>query len=442
MTDRRHIDPRNRLSEGVNRKRLVQEGKRAVAPTAVWLLGGVVTLVALGFLIINISNVFGRSTYDVRFTASTAFGVFEGFDDVRFRGVPAGTISKIERDGDKIVLVARIREKYGPIYKDASAQLRPITPLNDVYLDITDPGTPSAGKADPKVALPQDQLETSVSVPDVLDGLTLDARVGAYRLLDNLGNGLDDGGVKLRQAFVALAPLVTQAGQLADQVAHREQVTRRLVHNTSVLLDELGSRDTQLKRLVTSGAATLGTLQEGSADLDATLREIGPTFATLRSSLASVRGVVDDVDDGVQSLYPVADRLPQGMESVRRLSAALEPALASLQRPAREFPRWLKAVEVLSNPASRIGTSLLNGQIPPYARLTQNLIDCEPDVRGFWNWNTSLTKFGDALGPAPRGNLAFGLPAASTETVRQPPPNCVQGPPTIGGRPVQPEDLH
>ena len=39
----------------------------------------------------------GRKTYEVRFKVDNVFGIFEGFDDVRFRGVPAGTIEKIEQ---------------------------------------------------------------------------------------------------------------------------------------------------------------------------------------------------------------------------------------------------------------------------------------------------------------------------------------------------------
>src|SRR5207247_8395701 len=107
-----------------------------------------------------------------------------------------------------------------------------------------------------------------VTVPDVLDTLGTDQRVAANQLLDQLGNGMADGGVRLRRAFVAVVPFLQQAGELTRQIAVREGATKRLISNTAVLTTELGRRERILKRLVASGAATLGTLQQGSGDLD------------------------------------------------------------------------------------------------------------------------------------------------------------------------------
>ena len=53
-----------------------------------------VMFVIFAFLLTHISKTFGHGTYEVRFASRSAFGIFEGFDAVRFRGVEAGTISK------------------------------------------------------------------------------------------------------------------------------------------------------------------------------------------------------------------------------------------------------------------------------------------------------------------------------------------------------------
>ena len=351
------LDPRERITEGVTRERLKMEAKRSAFPSLFFFGGIVVTLAIVAFLLANISETFGHKTYQVRLAVANDYGVFEGFDDVRFRGVPAGTITKVERRGSRLVLLAELQEKYGPIYRDARAEIRPITPLNDVYLDIVDPGSPEAGKADADQPLDESQTATSVSVPEVLDALGPDERVGVYRLLDQLGNGMDDGGVRLRRAFALLAPFLEEAGDLARQVAAREHATKRLIHNTAVLTTELGRREEDLKRLVETGAATLGTLHDGSADLDATLGELGPTFSELRASLASVRVVLADVDRGVTSLYPVAERLPQGLSSVRALNATLGPAVRNLRPAVRRLVPLARALR----PASREPRRQLHG---------------------------------------------------------------------------------
>ena len=231
--------------------------------------------------------------------------------------MPAGTIEAVQRDGTQLVILARIRSQYGPVYRNARAEVRPITPLNDVYLDITDPGTPSAGRAVAGQPLPQSQTTTSVTVPDVLDGLTSDARQNAYRLLDNLGNGLSDGGLKLRQAFVQLGPFLQDAGTLTRAVALHQTETEDLIHDAAVLTATLATRQAQLKRLVATGAATFGTLQQSSGDLNATLTQLAPTVEQLNSTLVSVRSVLGTVNGGLTRLIPVANELPGGLHDLR-----------------------------------------------------------------------------------------------------------------------------
>jgi virulence factor Mce-like protein len=436
------IDPRDRLTEGVTRERLKMEAKRSLRPTIFFGVGLLVALAIGVFLLTHISKTFGHETYEVRFQAPTAFGIFEGFDDVRFRGVPAGTITKVERNGTQLVIVAKLRTKYGPIYKDARAEIRPITPLNDVYLDVVDPGTPKAGKAESDKPLPQSQTKAAVTVPEVLDTLQPPEREAFTALLDQLGNGMDDGGVRLQRAFVAVVPFLEAAGTLTHQIALRKKATKRLIHNTAVLTGELGRRETELKRLVATGAATLGTLQEGSSDFDATLAELGPTFTELRSSLAAVRGVVDDVDSGLRSLYPVADDLPQSLASVRSLNKDLRPAITALEEPLTDtFNEWSIA---LGNVTDQAWPALqaLQREVPTVNRLTKDLVDCEKGVIGFFQWNASLSKFGDKNGPIPRGNVALGAPAIGLpgEPLRDPERACTPGFPARGV--PQEKDLH
>ncbi len=421
------LKPRERINDGISMARLRMEGTRAVLPTFVLVGGGLVTLAILAFLLTNISATFGRKTYELRFAVSSSFGVFPGFDDVRFRGVPAGTIAKVERRGEQLVLVAKIRSGYGPIFRNARAELRPITPLNDMYLDIVDPGTPRAGELTGAVPLPAARTAVSVTVPEVLDTLNADQRVAAAQLLDNLGNGMADGGMKLRAAFVELVPFLREAGAVSREIATRQEATTRLVHNTAVLTTELAQRETELRRLVATGSSTLKTLQDGRGDLDATLTELGPTVTELRTTLANVRGVLGDVDRGVTGLYPVADRLSGGLAAVRTLNADLGPAATGLQPPVQALRNWLGAARPASENVAAIGRGLLP-QVPTVDRLSKNLVSCEKGIIGFFQWDASLAKWGDATAPVPRGNVAVGVPSASTtQPLRAPADSCTPG---------------
>jgi len=168
---------------------------------------------------------------------------------------------------------------------------------------------------------------------------------------------------------------------------------------------------------------------------------IGPTFTELRSSLASVRGVIDTVDTGVSSLYPVADRVQAALTSLRSLNASLSPAVAALQHPVSSLVPWVGQLNQVSDRLQPIATALLP-QVPTVDRLAQRLVDCQKGVIGFFQWDTSLTKFGDQNGPEPRGNLAFGVPAIGLpgEPLRTPERGCTPGLP-VRGVPT-PGDLH
>lgn len=434
-------DPRARRSSGVSRRRLAQEASRS-APHLVTILVGVALLLAIGtWFVVNISQTFGRSTYDVRFAVNNAFGIFAGADEVRYRGVPAGTIEAVERHGTQLVILARIRSRYGPVYRNARAELRPITPLNDVYLDIVNPGTPSAGRAVAEKPLSQSQTATDVTVPDVLDGLTSDARRSAYRLLDNLGNGLTDGGgLKLRQAFVQLGPFIKQAGALTHEIAVHQTDTEQLVHDATLLTATLATRQAQLKRLVATGAATFGAVQQSSGDLNSTLAQLAPTVQQLNATLTSVHSVLGTVDHGLASLIPVAGELPRGLRDLRSLAAVLGPAATRLTPAARAITPFVQRVRDLLGPAGQITAGLLP-QTPVINRTTTDLVNCKTGVSDFFQWNASLTKMGDTTGgPVPRGNLAFGIPSPSTNLVRDPVRSCTPGMPERYV--IQPGDEH
>ncbi len=441
MSDNK-VNPRDRISSGVSKQRLQTEAKRSLGGFIIFLAGLALALVITVVIALNINPSFGKSQRTVRFEIDNVFGIFEGFDEVRYRGEPAGTIKEIDRDVPQPILVLSIDEDVGPIYKDAVAELRPITPLNDVFLDIVDPGTEAAGEADPNVPLPVEQTSTNVTVPDVLDAFQPDVQRNFRTLLDQLGNGTEDGGVKLRRDFVELAPFLSAAGDLTKQIAIRKDATKRLIHNTGVLTRELARRENDLRRLLVTGSATFATLQDGSSDLDATLRELAPTFTELRTTLGAVDGVVDDVDTGLTSLYPIAERLPHSLVSIRRVNSALSPAVRQLGEPILKGAHWLR---VLKPVARNLNLSFrkLGRQAPTLNHLVDDLVACEAPIIGFFQWNSSLTKFGDVHAPVPRGNLAaappnVGLPG---EVIRTPFQGCTRGP-TIGGRPAEPGDQH
>jgi phospholipid/cholesterol/gamma-HCH transport system substrate-binding protein len=436
------IDVRDRRTERINRARLELELRRSLRPTTVVVLGLLVGLAAAAYIGVHVSRTLFAGTYEVRFAVDDATGVVAGLNEVRLKGVPVGTITRVDSVGGRPVLTAQVKKKYGPVYRDARAQLRPNTALQDMYLDIVDRGTPAARRADAAHPLAETQTATAVHIDDVLNVFRAGERDRLRTLLDNLGNGMRDRGATLRTAFVQVVPFLRVAGRISEQLARREAMTRRLVHNTAVLTSDLARRDGTLRTLVHDGAATLSTLQAGSHDLDATLRALPPTLATMDASFSSVRGVLGDVDGAVRALYPVAGRLPRSLASLRALNAAAAPAVHDLRAPVGRLVPFARAVVPVSAGLEQ-AVQALAPQTGTIDHVTGDLAACKKGVQGFFQWNASMSKFGDVRGPIPRGNVVFGgqsggIASAPDEFA---PKACTAGRP-IGGRVPGPSDEH
>ena len=428
------MDVRRRRTDKINRARVELELRRGARPALVVAVFIALGLACAGYILKNVAPNALSSTSKVSFAVDDVTAVQPGINEVRFKGVPVGTIDEIDVVGDQPVLRVSIRDEYGEIYRDARAQLRPNTALQDIYLDIVDRGTAEAGVADPDEPLAPSQTELPVNIADVLNMFAPSQRVRLGTLLDDLGNGLDDRGKALRDIFVTVVPFVDSAGRIARQLADREPQVRRLVSNTATLTRELGRREEQLRTLLREGSATLATLQQGSPDLAATLDALPGALRGIDTSFAATRGVLDDVDGALTALRPVTDELPESLDGLLRLGKDLAPAVAALREPVAELVPLARALRPLAADLD-VAVGALAPQIDTVDKVTRELAGCKTGVQGFFQWNASISKFGDSRGPIPRGNVVVG--AQSSSLLNDPgeyaPQACTPGR-VIGGR--------
>ncbi len=401
-----------RLTDRMSRARLQIELRRSLGPLAILAVGAAIGLFCWGVIAANVGRGALTSTYDVRLAVHDATAVTPGRNDVRIHGVKVGTVTGVELVDGRPTLTLRIDTKDGRIYRDAQAALRPNTALQDMYVDIVDRGHRAAGVATAKTTLPADQTRVSQNVANVLQTFEPDVRRSLATTLDNLGAGLDDHGDDLRAAFVAIAPTLRTLGSLTHELAVRSDLTKRLVSNLSSLTGELGTRDSALRRVVEAGGATLKTLQDGSTDLDRTLRALPGTLTQLGSTEVALRGVLGDTDTAVRSLYPVADRLPTALRSLRRLTTDARPAVAALQEPVRRLTPLSDALRPLARDAS--GTvDALAPQVGAIDHITTTVGDCTLAIYGFFQWTASITKYDDGRGVFPRGDAVLNTASAT-----------------------------
>lgn len=435
------VDPRDRLTGRVNRERFKLEVERSVRPAIVVLVALAVGLVLAAWTVSNVSRSALSDTYEVAFEVADATAVRPNLNDVRIKGIPVGTVTKVEIVDDRPIVTAKVQDRYGRLYRDARVQLRPNTALQDMYLDVVDRGTRAAGELELDEPLPRAQVQMPVNVSDVLNVFQPSQRLRLRTLLDELGNGLEDRGAALRSVFVETVPLLEAAGRVSRQLADREPVVRRLVRDTATLTAELGQRDEQLRTLVREGSSTLTALSERSGDLESTIDELPPSIRTIDTSFTAVAGVLGDVDRAVAALRPVAKALPAALDGLDGLSGDAAPAIAALRAPVRDLVPFALSVKPLT---ADLDTAIarLRPQVDTIDHTTAVAVKCKKGVQNFFQWNASISKYGDSRGPVPRGNVV--LSAASSGLVNDPQgyaPEACSGGEVAGGRPVTRKDM-
>lgn len=428
------IQIRQRVTSGVTRERLRQEGRRSLRPLAVSVVGFLVGLLSIGWVFAQIAKYSGAGVpvltakNEVRFAVDRATGVVPGRQEARISGLVVGRITDAQLENGQAVVTVAIQDKYGEVYRDAQAELRPATALNEIYLDITDRGSRESGVADPDEPIPAENTETTEEIGDILNTFDGDTRERLRGLLSDFGSGLDGRGDDLNAAFVELVPFVRSAHRLTRELAEREGKTRRLVRNASLLTAELGRRQRDVRTVAQEGAAVLNELADRSGDLGATIEGLPPTLSEADATLAAVSGVLPSVDTALVSLDPVADRLPAGVTALDRLSRVGTPAVRAL-RPSLRRLRPLARALVPATRSADVAVRELLPQTGAIDKTTGTLVSCRITIDSFFQNTMSLFKFGDAGGASPRGEAVAGGEAggANADPTVSTNPSCAPG---------------
>jgi ABC-type transporter Mla subunit MlaD len=325
--------------------------------------------------------------------------------------VPVGNISAVSLDHGRAVLTAQIKRKYAPLYRDARLRLRPSTPLQDMYLDVVDRGTPAAGKLPDHGLLDASRTRTPVNLGQVVDLFDADVRPRVSAAIQALGRGLQDHGADLRAALVQLAPFLDAARHLAQTISVRDRQTRRLVHNFRLMSQALAARDHQVTRLVRGGATAFGRLAAVNGSLGTLITQLPPTLRVMPRSYATLRAAADELDPTATALLPVTKALPTGLGALERLSPDARAGLAALDRP---LPRLTALMRATSPAGHSLADAFahLQPQAPRYDHITSAIVPCELALQKFFAWTLSIAKFSDVHGLFPRGQAVTGSHSA------------------------------
>jgi phospholipid/cholesterol/gamma-HCH transport system substrate-binding protein len=362
----------------------------------------------------------GSDFVDYKAQFSTAQSVTPGQGQtVQVAGVDVGDITSVDLNDGRAVVTMKIRRKYTPIYRNATALLRPKTGLNDMVIEL-DPGTRSAGTAPHGWTVPIDQTLPNVNFDEILSSLDGDTRSYLQLLVGAAGEGLDGQGKALSADLKRFEPTGRYLARVNGALALRERNIRRSIHNFSLLSQALGNKDDDLAALVDSSDRVFKAFAAQDANLRATLQELPGALDTTNTTLAKVDKLGKALGPTLGALRPGARALGPSLAQTRPFLRQTTPIVQNQLRP---FARAALPVVKVLRPAARdlaLVTPDLTSSVKVLNYLLNELAYNPPGKEeGYLFWSSwanhngaSLFSTQDAQGP-----IRHGLVLASCSTL-------------------------
>jgi phospholipid/cholesterol/gamma-HCH transport system substrate-binding protein len=378
------------------------------------VIGLVVAMSILGhqrFYLPRWVPVLGTDFVDYKATFSTAQSLTPGQGQtVQIAGVDVGDITKVELVDGQAVVTMKIRRKYTPIHKDATALLRPKTGLNDMVVQLN-PGSRSAGKAPAGWSIPIAQTQPNVNADEVLAALDGDTRNYLQMLVGGAGQALKGNGPQLSATLKRFEPTGSALARLNGALATRQSNIRRSIHNFRLLAEALGNKDNQLAQLVDSSNRVFRSFARQDQNLRAALQELPGTLNTTNTALTKAGRMAKQLGPTLGALRPGARALGPALAATRPFLRETTPIVRDQLRP---FARDARPVVNILRPAARDLSKITPDLVSSFKTINYALNELAYNPPGseegylFWaSWanhvGATLFNMQDAHGPIRRG---------------------------------------
>ena len=250
---------------------------------------------------------------------------------VRVSGVQIGEIGDVRlRDGHALVELQIQPEYEGLIRADATALLRPKTPLKDMFLEV-DPGR---GKPlDEGDTVPLRNTLPDVNPDEFLAMLDADTRDYLRLLINGTGKGLEGRGTDLREVFRLFEPTHRDLARVNGAVATRRTRLRRLVTSLDRLSGELAGKEDELAELVDSAATVFRSYAAEDRNISRAVRELPRALTQTTETLGKVERLAEVLGPATEKLRPAVRALGRSQVALRPLAREAEPLLRARIRP-------------------------------------------------------------------------------------------------------------
>ena len=289
--------------------------------------------------------------------------------DVRISGVPVGKVVALTQRGQRTDATLQLDAKYAPLSRDARAILRTKTLLGETYVELS-PGSPNGPKLPEGGRLPDDQVQATTELDEVIRAFTPQTRRVLKTFVTGMAASLQGRDQDLNDVVGNAGPLLRDSGDLLTILHSQGGALHRLVRDTGVTFDALGRNQAAVRTLVTAGDRLFATTAARDADLQRTIKLL-PTFLDeLRPTLTVARATAADAAPVVRSLAPAAPRLAPVLAD----TIAMTPGLRSLLRESGPLISAARPGLPAATRTLRAAPALVD-QLDPVARDLRPVVD-------------------------------------------------------------------
>lgn len=292
----------------------------------------------------------GSSFVEYKATLPTAQSITPGQGQtVNVAGVPVGELSKVELVNGRAVVTLKIRKKYAPIYKDASALVRPKTGLNDMIVELS-PGSAKAGELPASSPIPVQQSLSNVNLDEILAGLDADTTNYLQILLSAGGEAIGGNDKALAATLKRFEPTASGLKRITAGLTERRGNIRRTITNFRRLSEALAGKDDDLVALVDSSEQVFQSFADQDQKLRETVQELPSTLQSTNTNLAKVDKLAENLGPSLEKLRPAARALGPSLRQTRPFLRDTTPVIKNQLRP---FSRDALPVVRTLRPAAR-----------------------------------------------------------------------------------------
>lgn len=270
------------------------------------------TALVLGVVLVALLPACTRGGDGYALTAYFERGIslYEG-GDVRVLGLPAGEITRVEAEPNRVRVDMRIQSDV-PVPRDVNAAIVPLSLIGERYIQLFPAWTTGTARVSDGDIIPLERTTIPVEPDEALAALkefldTLDPNATG-RLVTNLADDLEGNGAALNSALKGLSDLTVTLAEKDDELAAlvdnfdnftatlvtREQQLARVLDGFATVANVLAEERRDIERLVTA----LARLSTDGLDLVSEHRaRLQNDLAVLARTLDSVRTNIDVVRD-------------------------------------------------------------------------------------------------------------------------------------------------